>query len=89
MQRLTRGKRLACTMDGSKTDNRCVAVCWLPNGHDIGARVIAAGLARDCPRYSQGRYASVETARSRTRAWSPLAAVRSISSSPARRTSRR
>jgi endonuclease YncB( thermonuclease family) len=30
------------------------------NSKDIGASVIAAGLALDCPRYSGGRYAEYE-----------------------------
>jgi hypothetical protein len=36
-------------------------VCF-ENGEDIAARVIAAGLGRDCPAFSGGRYAQLETA---------------------------
>jgi endonuclease YncB( thermonuclease family) len=60
VERLADGQRLACTLDGRKTRNWCVAICRLPDGRDIGAEVIAAALARDCPRYSQGRYADLE-----------------------------
>ena len=30
-------------------------------GKDVGAELVRAGLARDCPRYSKGRYARLET----------------------------
>jgi micrococcal nuclease len=30
------------------------------DGRDIGAELIEAGLARDCPRFSRGRYAELE-----------------------------
>jgi endonuclease YncB( thermonuclease family) len=30
------------------------------DGRDIGGELIEAGLARDCPRYSHGRYAALE-----------------------------
>ena len=30
------------------------------DGRDIGAALIEAGLARDCPRFSRGRYAELE-----------------------------
>jgi endonuclease YncB( thermonuclease family) len=30
------------------------------DGRDIGGELIEAGLARDCPRFSRGRYADLE-----------------------------
>ena len=53
------GKRVRCELDGSKTHDRFVGVCYL-DGKDIGATIIANGLALDCPRYSGGRYAEYE-----------------------------
>jgi|MEHZ01.5.fsa_nt_MEHZ011543583.1_2 micrococcal nuclease len=53
------GKRVRCELDGTKTHDRWVSICYL-NGRDIGAAVIGAGLALDCPRYSSGRYAKLE-----------------------------
>jgi hypothetical protein len=41
-------------------------VCYLDDGTDIGAAIITEGLARDCPRYSGGRYEVYETEKSRT-----------------------
>ena len=57
---LVNGKRVRCELDGTKTYDRFVGICYR-NGRDIGAAVIEAGLALDCPRFSDGRYAVHET----------------------------
>ena len=59
MTELVMGKRVRCELDGSKTHDRFVGICYLDE-QDIGARVIANGLALDCPRFSGGRYADYE-----------------------------
>lgn len=59
MKRLVNGKDVRCELDGSRTYDRRVGICFL-EGRDIGEAIIAAGLARDCPRYSGGRYRDVE-----------------------------
>lgn len=59
MADLVMGKRVRCELNGEKTHDRFVGTCYL-DGQDIGASVIAAGLALDCPRYSGGRYAEYE-----------------------------
>jgi len=59
MKRLINGKSVRCELDGTRTYDRAVGICFL-GGRDIGEAVIAAGLARDCPRYSHGRYRAVE-----------------------------
>ena len=59
MTDLVMGKRVRCELDGSKTHDRFVGVCYLDE-KDIGAMVIANGLALDCPRFSGGRYAGYE-----------------------------
>ena len=56
---LVKGKRLRCELSGGKTHDRFVGTCYLDE-QDIGAAVIANGLALDCPRYSKGRYAEYE-----------------------------
>ena len=61
---LVMGKRVRCVLDGSKTYDRFAGICYL-EGKDIGAAVIDAGLARDCLRFSGGRYRAVETAAAR------------------------
>ena len=59
MKHLVNGKTVRCDLNGEKTYDRLVGTCYV-NGRDIGEAVIAAGMARDCPRYSGGRYASAE-----------------------------
>ena len=41
---------------------RVVAQCSTANGTDLGRFLVITGAARDCPRYSNGYYASFETA---------------------------
>lgn len=53
------GKSVRCELDGTKTQKREVGICYV-NGKDIAAEVIRAGLARDCPRFSGGRYRAIE-----------------------------
>lgn len=60
MKRLVNGNSLRCDLNGQRSYNRLVGICYL-GGDDIGAAIIAAGLARDYPRFSGGRYASFET----------------------------
>lgn len=56
------GRPITCFLSGEQTFDRKVGVCF-ENGMDIAARVIAAGLGRDCPAFSGGRYAPLETGR--------------------------
>jgi micrococcal nuclease len=66
MRDLVLGKLVRCELNGKKTYDRLVGICFL-KGKDIGVAVIKAGLALDCPRYSDGRYKAVETAAGRER----------------------
>ena len=56
---LVMGKNIRCGLNGDKTYDRFVGNCFL-RGQDIGASVISAGLALDCPRYSGGLYRNFE-----------------------------
>jgi endonuclease YncB( thermonuclease family) len=60
------GREVTCTPDGSLTHGRTVATCTVPGGTgpggerdvvDLNAAMVLSGLAFDCPRYSDGRYA--------------------------------
>ena len=42
-----------------RSRDRLIGICYL-DGVDIGETIIREGLARDCPRYSKGRYAQAE-----------------------------
>lgn len=65
MRTLVLGKALRCDLNGERTHDRVVGICYL-DGVDISALIIREGLARDCPRYSGGRYAADERQAKRT-----------------------
>ena len=66
MDRLVRGETVTCRLNGDRTYDRWVGVCFL-NGQDIGAIAVANGHALDCRRYSGGRYRDLETLAARSR----------------------
>lgn len=66
MTRLVRGEMVSCDLNGERTYDRWVGVCYL-NGQDIGAIAVANGHALDCRRYSGGRYRDLETPSARSR----------------------
>jgi micrococcal nuclease len=59
MQLLVLEKEVTCRLTGERTRGREVGLCeW--NGVDIAGVIVREGLARDCPRFSRGRYANDE-----------------------------
>ena len=52
-------RQVTCALTGAQTRGREVGSCFL-DGLDIARAVVREGLARDCPRFSQGRYAKDE-----------------------------
>lgn len=65
VEQLAQGQDVRCELDGTRSKDRAVGTCFVGGGsgnQDIGAAVIAAGLARDCPRFSRGRYRALERA---------------------------
>ncbi len=66
MDRLVRGEAVTCLLNGDRTHDRWVGVCFL-DGQDIGAIAVANGFALDCVRYSGGRYRGLETPAARSR----------------------
>lgn len=70
MERLLRGKTVTCNLNGDRTYDRWVGICFINVDDqlvDIGAVVISRGHALDCRRYSGGRYRSLEPAGARSR----------------------
>lgn len=61
-----RGKSVECRLNGERSYDRYIGVCYA-DGTDIGAALIAAGHALDCGRYSGGRYRHLETPAARSR----------------------
>ena len=66
MAQMLRGESVRCQLNGERTHDRWVGVCYLA-GQDIGALAIGNGHALDCPRYSGGRYSALETPAARSR----------------------
>ncbi|MEX2376001.1 MAG: thermonuclease family protein [Dehalococcoidia bacterium] len=64
MERQVLGRALRCELSGARSYDRTVGVCFA-DGQDIADALVSAGLGRDCPRYSGGRYRRLETAESR------------------------
>lgn len=61
MRRKLNGRVVRCELDGEKSYDRLIGRCYL-DGADVAALLVSEGLARDCPRYSGGRYSAFERA---------------------------
>jgi micrococcal nuclease len=59
MIELVAGRMLRCELNGERTHDRCLGVRYL-DGKDISAEMVRRGVARDCPRFSGGRYHVIE-----------------------------
>jgi micrococcal nuclease len=59
MIELVQGRSLRCELGGEPTRDRCVGICYL-DGADMSEVMVRRGVARDCPRFSQRRYAEAE-----------------------------
>tara|TARA_B100000700_G_scaffold54190_1_gene57937 strand:+ start:406 stop:882 length:477 start_codon:yes stop_codon:yes gene_type:complete len=60
MDKILENKTIKCSLSGKKSYERHIGVCWI-GAVDIGALLILQGFARDCLRYSDGRYSALET----------------------------
>jgi micrococcal nuclease len=58
IERAVLGKRVTCSLTGAASYDRQVGFCGTYT--DLGAAVIEAGMARECPALSDGRYAQLE-----------------------------
>lgn len=61
LKRIVEGKVVVCQPTGEKSGDRVIAYCTV-EGRDVGEAMVRSGLARDCPRWSGGRYAAAEGA---------------------------
>ena len=59
MQKILENKTIKCSLSGRKSYERHIGVCWI-GAVDVGALLVLQGFARDCFRYSGGRYSALE-----------------------------
>lgn len=67
MQQIIAGQNVECSDTGERSYGRVVGICWTGSKHDItnlslNARMVKAGYALDCPKYSRNRYGGLEPA---------------------------
>jgi len=60
MIQIVKGQQVSCELDGTTTHDRVVGICYAA-GRDVAEELVRRGLARDCPRFSRGRYKDLET----------------------------
>ena len=60
MSELIEGQTVVCDLNRERTHGRRLGWCYV-YGQDIADALISAGLEQDCPRFSGGKYAAVET----------------------------
>lgn len=59
LEQYAEGEPVRCALDGTQFQNHEIGICYVA-GQDIAAAVVRAGLARDCPAFSGGRYWPIE-----------------------------
>jgi endonuclease YncB( thermonuclease family) len=60
MKRIVSDKVVRCELNGQRSHERLIGVCFLPDGTDIGAEIIKRGLALDCAHFSGSKYRRLE-----------------------------
>jgi len=67
--KLCKGQVVTARVKPELSYDRMVAECFLPDGRDLAAEMVRAGMALDWPKFSGGRYRHLETADARKRLW--------------------
>lgn len=66
---LCKGQEVRAVFDGDLSHDRTVATCYLPDGRDLSAEMVKAGMAIDWPKFSRGKYSGLEPAGIRKKLW--------------------
>lgn len=69
MVRLCKGQIVTAVIKPELSYDRLVAQCFLPDGRDLAAELVRAGLAIDWPAFSGGKYRHLETSDARRKLW--------------------
>jgi micrococcal nuclease len=67
--RLCRGQVVRAVSEGNLSHERAVATCYLPDGRDLSAEMVRAGLALDWRKFSGGKYRHLEPEGIRRKLW--------------------
>lgn len=67
--KLCKGQVITACIKPEMSYDRVVAECFLPDGRDIAAEMVKAGLALDWPKFSGGKYRQFEQADARKKLW--------------------
>jgi endonuclease YncB( thermonuclease family) len=66
---LCKGQEVRAVFDGDLSHDRTVATCYLPDGRDLSAEMVKAGMAIDWKKFSGGKYRGLEPDGVRKRLW--------------------
>jgi micrococcal nuclease len=66
---MCKGQEVRAVFDGDLSHDRTVATCFLPDGRDLSAEMVKAGMAVDWPKFSRGKYAGLELPGIRKKLW--------------------
>jgi hypothetical protein len=67
--KLCKGQVVTARIKPEMSYDRVVAECFLPDGRDLAAELVKAGLALDWPKFSGGKYRHLEPADARKKLW--------------------
>lgn len=74
--KLCKGCEITARVEKRMSYDRLVATCYLPDGRDLSAEMVRHGFALDWPKFSNGRYAHLETDDARRKHWKAAARQR-------------
>ena len=60
---------MRAVFDGRLSYDRSAATCYLPDGRDLSAEMVKAGMAIDWAKYSGGKYRALEVEGIRKKLW--------------------
>ncbi len=69
MVQLCKGQTVTARIRPELSYDRVVAECSLPDGRDLAAELVRAGMALDWPKFSGGKYRHLETPEARRKLW--------------------
>ena len=69
MVALCKGHEIRAKIICKDDHDRCVAMCYLPDGRDLSEEMVKQGLALDWPKFSEGDYRHLEPPGVRKKLW--------------------